>query len=90
MTQMLETSLDAYYKKVLPKKGTRYAQIINEFKNHPKADLTNNELASLLHLSICSITGRVKELRDMGFLVASQKRQCEITKFTVYAWRLNQ
>lgn len=51
-------------------------------------DWTNTELAEHLDLPINQITGRTFELRQMGLVISSRKRQCLVTKMIVQAWKV--
>jgi DNA-binding MarR family transcriptional regulator len=50
--------------------------------------VTNRQLSNLLRLPINSITGRVKELRDMGFVCIAGKVEDKVTNRTVCLWRV--
>jgi len=82
-----ETSLRAYYDKVLPHLGERQAQVYEVF-NREGMDLTNMEAATRLHWSINRVTPRVLELRRLGFLVLNQRRKCRITGNVAMAWKV--
>lgn len=47
---------------------------------------TNKEIANFLGVDVCSITGRVMELRKMELLRASHVRNCKITGNRVMCW----
>lgn len=50
-------------------------------------DWTNQEIAKKLGWEICSVTGRVHDLRAKGYLYFNRKRICKITGNKVMAWR---
>jgi predicted transcriptional regulator len=84
------TSIEAYRSRVLPCLAQSQATVYQILKDASRNgfDMTNNEIASALHWSICRVTGRVKELRDAGVVVKSQKRRCGVTQNRVYAWKV--
>lgn len=85
-----ETSLDAY-RDIKPRLGEMQDKVLGVFYERPfKQDLTNREIADALGVDVCSVTGRVYELRKMGLLVHSRNRLCSITYRRVQAWRLNE
>jgi hypothetical protein len=51
-------------------------------------DWTNTEIAEKLGWAINRIVGRVFELRQMGLVVESCKRICDVTGMVVTAWRV--
>lgn len=82
------TSLEAYYD-LIPRLGEMQDRVLGVFYEVPgKPDWTNREIAAHMGLDVCSITGRVYELRNMGLLEFSRKRMCGITLRRVLAWRL--
>jgi len=89
-SQVADTSIEAYRTRVLPCLAQSQAVVYELLcqASWNKMDMTNNEIASALHWSICRVTGRVKELRDAGLVVASQKRRCGVTQNRVYAWKV--
>jgi len=80
-----ETSLRAYYDKVLPHLGERQTQVLKVFKSEG-LDLTNMEAARLLRWSINRVTPRVLELRHLGLLMFNQRRRCQVTGNYAMAW----
>lgn len=89
---MQSTSLDAYRSRVLPylaeSQRTVYELLCQA--SGDGFDMTNNEIASALHWSICRVTGRVKELRDAGLVVRVQRRRCGVTGNMVYSWKVKE
>ena len=83
-----ETSLRAYYTKVLPNLGKRQAQVLAVFRRNSRLNWTNMELAAELGWSINRVTPRVLELRKLGALVTATRRRCLITGNESLAWRL--
>ena len=51
-------------------------------------DATNEEIRVSLGWEINRVCGRTYELREMGLIVPSQRRQCRITGNIVQAWRV--
>lgn len=51
-------------------------------------DWTNEEIAHKLEWGINRVVGRVYELRQLGLVIPSIKRQCSITGMIVQAWRV--
>ena len=97
-TNMQRTSMEAYYREVLPSLGERHAQVLKVFTDNPTMDFTNMELAEELGWSINRVTPRVYELRGKGkknkhrwnpVLTLSQKRLCCITERKAMAWQFN-
>lgn len=87
MSQVVDTSLDAYFARVLPRLADSQAEVFQVLSN-ATSDMTNNEIAKALGWSICRVTGRMKELRDMGLVVSNGKRRCGVTQNRVYSWKL--
>jgi len=52
-------------------------------------DATNQEIADWIPRTINRITGRTFELREMDYVVLSQKRHCRSTGEIVQAWKTN-
>ncbi|KXB08780.1 hypothetical protein AKJ59_00460 [candidate division MSBL1 archaeon SCGC-AAA385M02] len=61
-----ETSLEAYYDKVLPELTERQEQVLIPFYENPGRDYTNHEIARYIGLPINCVTGRTQELRGEG------------------------
>jgi hypothetical protein len=51
-------------------------------------DWSNTEIAEYMELPINQIVGRVFELRQMGLVIPSRKRQCSVTHMIITAWRV--
>jgi len=81
--------LDAYTR-ILPHITRMHAKVIKAARNAENIDMdwTNRELAVFLNWDINRVTPRVKELRDMGIIIKSQRRRCGVTKNPAFAWRL--
>lgn len=77
MSQVQRTSLEAC-RDIQRELGFRQAQVLNIFLSHRGFNYTNFELSKILGLPINQVTGRVKELREMGYLVyaCSRKSYC--------------
>lgn len=48
--------------------------------------ITNREIAKILNVEICSVTGRNKELRDAGRIKQAGQKICSVTRKRVTAW----
>ena len=81
------TSIKAYINEVAPTLGARRIAVLEVFER-VDTDFTNSELAQSLGWSINRVTGRVKELRDLGILELSETRPCKVTNRTVHAWKV--
>lgn len=97
-TNVQDTSLEAYYRVVLPSLGERHAQVLKVFTDNSTMDFTNMELAEELGWSINRVTPRVYELRGQGHnnklkwnpvLTLSRRRLCGITDRKAMAWCFN-
>ena len=84
-----DTSLQAY-RQIQPIIGEKQRQVLTVFTEHASIDYTNMELAEILGWSINRVTPRVLELRNMGYLTLSTRRQCNVTRNSAYAWRLKE
>jgi hypothetical protein len=87
MAQAIDTRNEAYHniQSTLNASRQRVYEII---KNHPQG-LTNNEIASIMHLQINKITGRVFELREMGMVSDAGIRLCNISNKRCHIWKDN-
>lgn len=83
-----ETSLRAY-REIQPRLGEKQAEVLKVLRaaRDTGFDFTNCELAFVLHWPINTVTPRVKELRDYGYVVLSRKRRCERTGRLAMAWK---
>lgn len=88
LSQMQKTSLEAYFKKVLPNLSRKQWEILQFFKHNPNTDFTNMEVAGHLGWSINRVTPRVLELRLLGHLVKAKRRVCLVTGNNAYSWQL--
>ena len=52
-------------------------------------DATNQEIADWIPRTINRVTGRTFELREMFYVVPSQRRHCRSTGEIVQAWKVN-
>jgi Mn-dependent DtxR family transcriptional regulator len=80
------TSLNAYHGEIKETLGERQRQVLNIIRN--SKNITNKEIANILKVDTCSITGRVKELRDYGLIFEDEKRNCNITGRLAMAWKI--
>jgi len=85
---MQDTSLDAYYTKVLPFLNNKQRAIMIFFLNHKNCNFTNAELSDKIGWSINRITPRVLELRNLGKLELACRRICTVTQNGACAWEL--
>lgn len=82
-----ETSLEVYFRKVLPKLSIRQRQILTIFQcQKATSSLTNMEVAEQLGWSINRVTPRVLELRNLGVLMFHQTRRCQVTGNNAMTW----
>ena len=81
------TSLKVFFEKILPTLGHRQRLVFGELTR--VGESTNKELANLLHCDPCSVTGRVKELRDRNLVILHCERQCRVTGEKVKCWQAN-
>ena len=80
-----ETSLESFMQ-ILPELGDRQQQVLDCIRNH--ISVSNREISSILGLPINSVTPRVKELRDLGFVVCCDIKKDEVTNRNVMCWRI--
>lgn len=85
-TLMQQTSLFVYNTKIKPKLSERQKLVYEKLQT--QRNFTNKELAYAFSCDACSITGRIKELRDMDLVRFSEKRKCKITGNTAIAWEI--
>lgn len=83
-----DTSLKAWLNEIAPTLGARQIAILEAFELDQRSDFTNAELSVFLDKPINTVTPRVFELRELGILEESRKRQCTVTRREVHAWRL--
>jgi predicted transcriptional regulator len=85
---VVETSLEAYHK-LLIKLNDKQTAVYSKLEEAEKYgwDMTNFEIAKLLHWPINCVTPRVKELRDAGLVVKSQVRRQETGRRAI-AWKV--
>lgn len=83
-----DTSLEAW-QRIQPSLGRRQAEVHTILHNATVRgfDMTNREIARLMHVDVCSVTPRVGELRDLDLAELSQKRACGVTGYRAKAWR---
>jgi hypothetical protein len=80
-----DTSLEIFLKKVYPNLTARQRPVLHYLRNVGRAR-TNEEIKTALGVPINHITGRVKELRDLGLVIDAGRRRCEITGNNVHVW----
>ena len=87
-TNVRVTSLLAYHGEVSQKIGKKQKIVMEIFEEYAPANLTNSEVANLLHWPINTVTPRVYELRRKGKIAKDEHRRCGVTGRTVIAWRI--
>ncbi len=97
-TKMQDTSLTAYVH-LQPNIGAAQAAVYAEFQTHSDLNrlnhewaigLTNREAAFLLGWDINRVTGRCKELRDVGLVEKHETRLCRVTGQKAIAWKVKE
>ncbi len=84
------TSLHAYNTEVRPTLGARQKTIleaIQELQNEHE-NATNTEISEHLNFPINTVTPRVFELRQKGYLTESVTRPCRATGRRAKTWRV--
>ncbi|MDP1675693.1 MAG: hypothetical protein Q8L88_02415 [Bacteroidota bacterium] len=66
--------------------GEEQQKVLDEFCSVP--DGTNKEIAALLQMDASTVSARNNELRKLGLITFSQKRQCAITGHIVTSWKV--
>lgn len=82
--EMADTSLDAYseVKITLKKRQKEVFQAV--FLNPNK---TAAEISKIINRPPNAISGRFKELREIGKISRVEKRRCNVTKGMAWTWR---
>jgi len=80
-----QTSILSYYTLDKAKVNNLQRQIYNLIK--ADKTLSNRDIATILGLEICTVTGRVNELVDMGLVVSWACKKDTRTNRTVKIWR---
>lgn len=80
-----QTSILSYYTLDKAKVNNLQRQIYNLIK--ADKTLSNRDIATILGLEICTVTGRVNELADMGLIVSWACKKDTRTNRTVKIWR---
>jgi DNA-directed RNA polymerase specialized sigma24 family protein len=78
---------NAAHKALKDELGDKQKQVLDVL--YRGKDWTNSEIARYLSWSINRVTGRIFELRQMGKVMQSEKRVCNITGRVVQAWKSN-
>jgi predicted transcriptional regulator len=81
-----ETSLEAYYSRVLPSLGEKQRTVLQFLRRRGEA-MTNAEIAQALNLQINTITPRILELRKMELVFDAGRRTCKVTGSMAHAWK---
>jgi len=77
------TSLEAYTD-LLYELGEKQEIVLETIQQHPNA--SNHDLARILHWEINCVTGRVKELREMGYVLENGEKVDRLTGRRVMKW----
>ena len=80
-----QTSILSYYTLDKAKVNTLQREIYNLIKSD--RTLSNRDIANALGLEICTVTGRVNELVEMGLVVSWAVKKDTRTNRTVKIWR---
>ena len=80
-----QTSILSYYTLDKAKVNNLQRQIYNLIK--ADKTLSNRDIATILGLELCTVTGRVNELADMGPIVSWSYKKDTRTNRTVKIWR---
>ena len=80
-----QTSILSYYTLDKAKVNNLQRQIYNLIKGDKT--LSNRDIATILGLEICTVTGRVNELVDMGLIVSWACKKDTRTNRTVKIWK---
>lgn len=81
-----QTSILSYYTlKDEGKMNAMQSSIYSLIKKDPS--LSNRDIATILGMEICSVTGRVNELASMGMIVSWAVKKDNRTNRTVKIWR---
>lgn len=81
-----QTSILSYYDlKASGKMGKLQSTIYSLIREN--ANLSNRDIARILGLEICTVTGRVNELCEMGLVRAWAKKKDPRTNRSVQVWR---
>lgn len=80
-----QTSILSYYTLEHAKVNALQERIYNLIKGDKS--LSNRDIATILGLEICTVTGRVNELAEMGLIVSWAVKKDIRTNRTVKIWR---
>ena len=80
-----QTSILSYYDLEHAKVNSLQRQIYDLIKKD--RSLSNRDIATILGLEICTVTGRVNELAEMGLIVSWAVKKDTRTNRTVKIWR---
>lgn len=83
-----QTSREAFINEVKPTLGHRQRVIFEEICK--AGNLTNSEIAARLGWTINTVTPRVFELRQRGYVSQFEERECRVTGRTCIAWYASQ
>ena len=81
-----QTSILSYYTLDKAKVNTLQREIYNLIKQDKT--LSNRDIANALGLEICTVTGRVNELVEMGLVVSWAVKKDLRTNRTVKVWKV--
>ena len=80
-----QTSMEAY-EAMIPLLSENQAVGYDVIRDHP--GMSNHDIARFLHWEINCVTGRVKELRDLGVVVFCGNKVDRVTGNTVMCWEV--
>lgn len=82
----------AAFRHIQPQLGAKQADVYQKLREATVRgfDLTNAELARLLHWPINTVTPRVFELREQRLIIESDERLCGVTGFRAKAWKVKE
>jgi len=77
------TSIEAY-SDLLYELGEKQEVVLESIQQHP--NVSNHDLSRILHWEINCVTGRVKELREMGYVLENGEKVDRLTGRKVMKW----
>lgn len=83
MKKVKDTSKDCYKNVVQHSKTTLYKIILDFLYTH-KEGFTNRELAQHTKIITSTMSARINELLEAGYIERLNKRKCRITNITAY------
>jgi len=80
-----QTSLESY-KAILPELSNKQQIVFEVIAKHP--GMSNHDISRFLHLEINTVTPRVNELREMGFVDYRGDKLDRATNRNVMTWEI--